>query len=79
LLTGRFHAIGRENFWGLVKRQLKGAYISVKPFQHLGYLDEQAFRCSFRSLGHDEHLLWHTLPRIVLQSQGEGGYATPVE
>src|SRR5205823_11499616 len=38
------HTHGIENFWSLLKRTIKGTYVSVEPF-HLGrYLDEQAFR-----------------------------------
>jgi len=39
---------GIENFWLLLKRTIKGTYVSVEPF-HLGrYLDEQAFRFNER-------------------------------
>jgi hypothetical protein len=39
-----------ENYWSLLKRTLKGTYISVEPF-HLGaYLDEQAFRFNERRM-----------------------------
>jgi hypothetical protein len=33
-----------ENLWSLLKRGLKGTYISVEPFQLFQYLDERAFR-----------------------------------
>jgi transposase-like protein len=37
------HTNGIENFWALLKRTIKGTYVSVEPF-HLGrYLDEQTF------------------------------------
>ena len=37
-----------ENFWSLLKRTIKGTYVSVEPF-HLGrYLDEQSFRYNER-------------------------------
>jgi hypothetical protein len=40
--------LGAENFWSLLKRTIKGTYVSVEPF-HLGrYLDEQAFRFNTR-------------------------------
>jgi hypothetical protein len=38
-----------ENFWSLLKRAVKGTYISVEPF-HLGrYVDEQVFRFNERT------------------------------
>jgi transposase-like protein len=40
-VRGHIHTNGIENFWSLLKRGLKGTYISVEPF-HLGrYVDEQ--------------------------------------
>lgn len=42
------HTNGVENFWSLLKRTIKGTYVSVEPF-HLGrYLDEQSFRFNAR-------------------------------
>ena len=42
------HTNGIENFWSLLKRTIKGTYVSVEPF-HLGrYLDEQTFRFNER-------------------------------
>lgn len=47
-VRGTVHTNGAENFWSLLKRTVKGTYISVEPF-HLGrYLDEQAFRFNER-------------------------------
>jgi transposase-like protein len=47
-VNGRVHTNGIENFWSLLKRSLKGTYISVEPF-HLGrYVDEQVFRFNER-------------------------------
>jgi hypothetical protein len=37
-----------ENFWSLLKRALKGTYVSVEPFHLFRYLDEQAFRFNNR-------------------------------
>ena len=37
-----------ENFWSLLKRGLKGTYVSVEPFHLFRYLDEQAFRFNDR-------------------------------
>lgn len=47
-VRGRVHTNGIENFWSLLKRGLKGTYVSVEPF-HLGrYVDEQVFRFNER-------------------------------
>ncbi len=45
---GRIHTNGLENFWSLLKRGLKGTYVSVEPFHLFRYLDEQAFRFNER-------------------------------
>jgi hypothetical protein len=37
-----------ENFWSLLKRMLKGTYVSVEPFHLFRYLDEEAFRFNER-------------------------------
>src|SRR5688500_6738042 len=42
------HTNTTENFWALVKRMLKGTYISVEPFHLFRYLDEQVFRFNNR-------------------------------
>jgi transposase-like protein len=52
-VDGQVHTNGLENFWSLVKRQLKGTYISVEPFHMFRYLDEQVFRYNKRVLAHD--------------------------
>lgn len=47
-VEGAVHTNGVENFWSLLKRTIKGTYVSVEPF-HLGrYLDEQSFRFNER-------------------------------
>lgn len=47
-VRGAVHTNGAENFFSLLKRTIKGTYISVEPF-HLGrYLDEQSFRFNER-------------------------------
>ncbi len=38
------HTNGIENFWSLLKRSIKGTYVSVEPFHLFRYLDEQSFR-----------------------------------
>lgn len=43
-----------ENFWSLLKRSIKGTYVSVEPFHLFRYLDEQAFRYNERELTSEE-------------------------
>lgn len=45
---GNVHTNGLENFWSLLKRAIKGTYVSVEPFHLFRYLDEQAFRFNER-------------------------------
>jgi ISXO2-like transposase domain len=45
-----FHTNGLENFWSLLKRGLKGTYVSVEPFHLFRYLDEQAYRFNNRHM-----------------------------
>jgi len=47
-VRGEVHTNGMENFWSLLKRGLKGAYISVEPFHLFRYLDERMFRYNNR-------------------------------
>jgi transposase-like protein len=42
------HTNSVENFWSLLKRTLKGTYVSVDPIHLDAYLDEQAFRFNER-------------------------------
>jgi transposase-like protein len=42
------HTNAAENFWALVKRMLKGTYVSVEPFHLFRYLDEQVYRFNNR-------------------------------
>lgn len=48
-VDGRVHTNGLENFWSLLKRGLKGTYVSVEPFHLFRYLDEQSFRYNNRA------------------------------
>lgn len=45
---GVVHTNGMENFWSLLKRGIRGTYVSVEPFHLFRYLDEQAFRFNWR-------------------------------
>ena len=47
-VDGQVHTNGLENYWSLLKRALKGTYVSVEPFHLFRYLDEQAFRFNNR-------------------------------
>lgn len=48
-VDGQIHTNGCENYWSLLKRAIKGTYVSVEPFHLFRYLDEQAFRFNERS------------------------------
>ncbi len=48
-VNGKVHTNGLENFWSLLKRGIKGTYVSVEPFHLFRYLDEQAFRYNNRA------------------------------
>jgi transposase-like protein len=48
-VDGRIHTNGLENFWSLLKRTIRGTYVSVEPFHLFRYLDEQAFRFNVRA------------------------------
>ena len=47
-VDGNVHTNGMENFWSLLKRTIKGTYVSVEPFHLFRYLDEQSFRYNER-------------------------------
>ncbi|MCZ2154796.1 MAG: IS1595 family transposase [Bryobacterales bacterium] len=47
-VDGEVHTNGLENFWSLLKRAIRGTYVSVEPFHLFRYLDEQAFRFNNR-------------------------------
>jgi len=47
-VSGHVHTNGIENFWSLLKRGLKGTYISVEPFHLDAYVAEQVFRYNNR-------------------------------
>jgi len=42
-VRGDVHTNGVENFWSLLKRSIKGTYVSVDPFHLFRYVDEQVF------------------------------------
>ena len=47
-VKGRVHTNGLENFWSLMKRNLRGTYVAVEPFHLDKYVDEQVFRYNNR-------------------------------
>jgi len=47
-VNGTVHTNRLENFWSLLKRAIKGTYVSVEPFHLVRYLDEQSFRYNER-------------------------------
>ena len=51
---GQVHTNGIENFWSLLKRALKGTYISVEPFHLHRYIDEQVIRFNNRKMNDSE-------------------------
>jgi transposase-like protein len=52
-VVGNVHTNGIENFWSLLKRGLRGSYISVEPFHLFRYVDEQVFRFNTRKTLND--------------------------
>lgn len=49
-VNGKVHTNSLENFWSLLKRSIKGTYVSVDPIHLFRYLDEQAFRFNNRKV-----------------------------
>jgi transposase-like protein len=47
-VRGKVHTNGLENFWSLLKRGIRGTYVSIEPFHLFRYLDEQAHRFNNR-------------------------------
>jgi transposase-like protein len=47
-VDGSVHTNRLENFWSLLKRTIKGTYVSIEPFHLFRYLDEQSFRFNER-------------------------------
>ncbi len=47
-VRGHIHTNGIENFWGLLKRTVKGTYVCPEEFHLFRYLDEQSFRYNYR-------------------------------
>lgn len=47
-VRGNVHTNSIESYWSLLKRGIKGTYVSVEPFHLFRYLDEQSFRFNAR-------------------------------
>ncbi len=54
---GHVSTNGLENFWSLLKRTIKGTYVSVDAPHLFRYLDEQAFRFNNRKLNDADRFL----------------------
>jgi len=44
------HSLQSKSFWSLLKRTLRGTYVSVEPFHLFRYLDEQSYRFNNRKM-----------------------------
>jgi transposase-like protein len=80
-VDGRVHTNGMENFWSLLKRTLKGTYVSVDPMHLFRYLDEQCFRFNKRRLTDAERfviVLGQTIGRRLTYDELTGTVDTPV-
>ncbi len=79
-VDGQVHTNGLENFWSLLKRGLKGTYVSVEEFHLFRYLDEQMFRYNFRELPHDgarfEHVASHVFGKRLTYAEVTGKIGT---
>jgi transposase-like protein len=63
--VGNVHTNGLESYWSLLKRSLRGTYVSVEPFHLFRYLDEQAFRFNNRKDLKDADRFSLAIERIV--------------
>lgn len=63
-VDGQIHTNGIENFWSLLKRGIKGTYVSVEPFHLFRYLDEQSFRFDARE-GNDADRFMQTVKQVA--------------
>src|SRR5262245_13633437 len=63
-VRGSVHTNGIENFWALLKRGIKGTYVSVEPFHMFRYVDEQAFRFNER-FGNDGEAFENVMAQII--------------
>jgi transposase-like protein len=64
-VNGKVHTNGLENFWSLLKRGLKGTYVSVEPFHLFRYLDEQTFRYNNRKETNDSERFEQVMSQVL--------------
>jgi transposase-like protein len=64
-VDGQIHTNGCENFLSLLKRGLKGTYVSVEPFHLFRYIDKQAFRYNHREDMNDAQRFSVVMHQIV--------------
>jgi transposase-like protein len=64
-VRGKVHTNGLENFWSLMKRSIKGTYVSVEPYHLQAYADEQAFRYNNRKDMNDADRFNEVVKQIV--------------
>lgn len=62
-VNGQIHTNGLENFWSLLKRSIKGTYVSVEPFHLFRYFDEQTYRFNTRH-GNDSERFQRAMEQI---------------
>lgn len=62
-VKGNIHTNSIENYWSLLKRGIKGTYVSVEPFHLFRYLDEQSFRFNSQK-GNDQGRFMLALSQI---------------
>lgn len=55
-VRGHIHTNSIESFWSLLKRSIRGTYVSVEPFHLHRYLDEQSFRFNARKAAPEDRL-----------------------
>ena len=77
-MNGKSTDNGMENFWSLLKRAVKGTYVSVEPFHLFRYVDEQAFRYNNRKLDDSERFTIsvegdHRQARDLCRTHRQGG------
>ncbi len=74
-VDGNVHTNNCENFWSLLKRPLKGTYVSVEPFHLFRYIDEQTFRYNNRNMTDIERFVYvmrHVVGRRLTYKQLTG-------
>jgi transposase-like protein len=76
-VRGRVHTNGLENFWSLLKRSIKGTYVSVEPFHLQRYVTEQVFRYNNRKQlngdsGRFEHVASNILGKRITYAELTG-------